>query len=144
VPQRTGQGRRRDGAGAGGAAHGNPFLLEQLLGALSAAGQISSLTGRHVVGDELPSSFLAPSAAPARADPADGPVAAGGSVFDRPFTVRAAAQLLGSGRLIAAAREGAVAAGISLEQGSELAFAHDLLRQAVYTTCPPHPGHPAS
>src|SRR5207247_6869325 len=56
-----------------------------------------------------------------------------GSSFGRPFSVHAAAQLVGqpATTLVPAAEE-AVSAGILLDQDAVLAFAHDLWRQAVY------------
>jgi ATP/maltotriose-dependent transcriptional regulator MalT len=114
---------------------GNPFLVEQLLGTMVAAGQIVARDGiATAVGDELPSTFLAAVAQRLRglSGPAQRLLQAG-SVFARPFTVDAASPLVGaaSAELYPSAEE-AVAAGILVEREECLAFAHDLLREAVY------------
>ncbi|HKS99194.1 MAG TPA: AAA family ATPase, partial [Rugosimonospora sp.] len=115
--------------------HGNPFLLEQSLSALRATGQILIRDGvATVVGDELPSGFLAAVQQRLRGlSPEALRLLRAGTVFGRPFTVHAAAQLAG-GRavdLLVAADE-VTAAGLLVEQDNLLTFAHDLLRQAVY------------
>lgn len=118
---------------------GNPFLLEQYLTALKTTGQILVSEGvASVVGGDLPSSFLSAVDQRLRGLSAQARrLLRAGSVFGRPFTVHAAAQLLGlrPAALVPAAEE-AVSAGVLLEQDSSLAFAHDLLRQAVYDNLP--------
>ncbi len=114
---------------------GNPFLLGQLLEALRDANQLVVSDGiATVIGGELPMGFvdavdqrLGAVSADARA------LLQAGSVFGRPFTVRAAAQLSGVTvtNLISAADE-AVTAGLLAERGAELDFCHDLLREAMY------------
>jgi DNA-binding CsgD family transcriptional regulator len=114
---------------------GNPFLVEQLLGTMVTAAQVAVRDGiATVVGDELPSSFLAAVDQRLRglSEPARRLLQAG-SVFARPFTVDAASSLVGAapaGLYLAA--EEAVAAGILVEREARLAFAHDLLREAIY------------
>jgi DNA-binding CsgD family transcriptional regulator len=114
---------------------GNPFLVEQLLGTMLSAGQVVTRDGiATVVGDELPYSFLA--AVEQRLRGLSGQarrLLQAGSVFGRPFTVDAAAPLVGASPsgLYPAAEE-AVAAGILVEHETRLAFAHDLLREAIY------------
>jgi DNA-binding CsgD family transcriptional regulator/tetratricopeptide (TPR) repeat protein len=114
---------------------GNPFLLEQFLTALKSTGQILVSNGiASVVGDDLPVSFLA--AVDQRLRGLSVQVRwllQAGAIFGRPFSVHAAAHLMGvqAPELLPAA-EDAVSAGLLLAQGSELVFAHDLLRQAVY------------
>jgi DNA-binding NarL/FixJ family response regulator len=114
---------------------GNPFLLGQLLDALRDAEQLVVSDGiATVVGDELPLSFVSAVDQRLRAVSADArALLQAGSVFGRPFTVRAAARLAGVPvtDLISAAEE-AVTAGLFAERGAELEFCHDLLREAVY------------
>jgi DNA-binding CsgD family transcriptional regulator/tetratricopeptide (TPR) repeat protein len=118
-----------------GRGRGNPFLLEQLLRGLNAAGQIRVSEGiATVVGDELPSSFLA--AVQQRLRGLSAPALRlldAGSVFGRAFTIHGAGRLCGIGpaELVGAANE-AMAAGVLVEDDIQLDFAHDLLRQAVY------------
>jgi ATP/maltotriose-dependent transcriptional regulator MalT len=118
---------------------GNPFLLGQLLDALRDADQLAVSDGiATVVGDELPMGFV--SAVDQRLGAVSAEARAllqAGSVFGRPFTVRAAARLAGVAvvKLISAAEE-AVTAGLLAEHGKELDFCHDLLRDAVYAKMP--------
>jgi ATP/maltotriose-dependent transcriptional regulator MalT len=118
---------------AGG--RGNPFLLEQYLTALAATDQILVSGGvASVVGGDLPSSFLSAVDQRLRGLTAQARrLLQAASVFGRPCTLHAAAQLLGvrAAALVPAAEE-AVSAGLLAEQGTGLTFAHDLLRQAVY------------
>ncbi|WP_345540281.1 helix-turn-helix transcriptional regulator [Phytohabitans rumicis] len=115
--------------------HGNPFLLEQYFTALQAAGQILVAEGvASVVGADLPADFRA--AAIERLyglSPQAIRLLQAGSVFGRPFTVHAAAQLWGlrAVELLTAVDE-AVATGVLRARGATLTFAHDLLRQAIY------------
>jgi DNA-binding CsgD family transcriptional regulator/tetratricopeptide (TPR) repeat protein len=115
---------------------GNPFLIEQLLGTMLAAGQVVVREGiATVVGDdELPSSFLAAVEQRLRGlTPPARRLLQAGSVFGRPFTVDAVAPLVGTAapELYPSAEE-AVAAGILTERDARLAFRHDLLREAIY------------
>jgi DNA-binding CsgD family transcriptional regulator len=115
---------------------GNPFLLRQLLDALRDADQLVVSDGiATVVGDELPMGFVSAVDQRLRAVSADArALLQAGSVFGRPFTVRAAARLAGVAvtDLINAAEE-SVTAGLLAEHGKELDFCHDLLREVVYT-----------
>jgi DNA-binding CsgD family transcriptional regulator/tetratricopeptide (TPR) repeat protein len=114
---------------------GNPFLIEQLLGTMLAAGQVVVREGiATVVGDELPWSFLAAVEQRLRGlTPPARRLLQAGSVFGRPFTVDAVAPLVGTAApdLYPSAEE-AVAAGILTERDARLAFRHDLLREAIY------------
>lgn len=122
-----------------GRGQGNPFLVEQLLRGLNAVGQIQVSEGvATVVGDELPSSFL--SAVEQRLRSLSAPALRlldAGSVFGRPFTIHGAAALCGvrPSELVPAATE-AMAAGVLIENDTQLEFAHDLLRQAIYNNMP--------
>jgi len=114
---------------------GNPFLVQQLLGAMLAAGQMVVGEGiATVVGDELPSSFQAVVTQRLRglSDRARRLLDAG-AVFARPFTIDAVAPIVGAppSDLYPAAEE-AVAAGILVERDSRLDFVHDLLREVIY------------
>jgi ATP/maltotriose-dependent transcriptional regulator MalT len=114
---------------------GNPFLLEQYLGALRATGQILVSDGvASVIGDDLPSSFLSAVDQRLRGlSTGARRLLQAGSIFGRPFTVHEAARLLDLrlAELIPAAEE-AVSVGVLVEQGSALVFLHDLMRQAIY------------
>ncbi|TMM36688.1 MAG: LuxR family transcriptional regulator [Actinobacteria bacterium] len=117
------------------AGKGNPFLLEQYLSALKDTGQILIGDGvASVVGGDLPESFLSAVDQRLRGLSAQTRrLLQAGSVFGRPFSLHAAALLVGqpATTLVPAAEE-AVSAGILLDQDAVLAFAHDLWRQAVY------------
>jgi ATP/maltotriose-dependent transcriptional regulator MalT len=114
---------------------GNPFLVEHLLGTMVAAGQVAIRDGiATVVGDELPSSFLAAVEQRLRGlSELARRLLQAGSVFARPFTVDAASSLVGASPAgLYPAAEEAVAAGILVERQARMAFAHDLLREAIY------------
>jgi DNA-binding CsgD family transcriptional regulator len=122
-----------------GRGSGNPFLVEQLLTALRSANQLLISDGTAtVVGDELPSSFLAAVAQRLRglSDEARRLLGAG-SIFGRAFTVHEVAQLIGTGvpGLIPVVEE-AVAAQVLIERQDRLVYAHDLLREAIYHMSP--------
>lgn len=116
-------------------ARGNPFLVEHLLSTLNSAGQIVISGGTAtVIGDEVPSGFL-PAVQRRLRDisPQARQLLDAGCVFGRAFTVHAAAALtaIPVPQLLAAAKE-ALAAGVLVEQDTQLAFTHDLIRQALY------------
>lgn len=119
-------------AGRGG---GNPFLLLQLLTALRQAGQVVIADGVATAKSlELPTGFLDPVSHRLRTLSSDArrllDVA---SVLGRPFTLHEAAALVGRPAVeLVPAVEEAVAECILLERGHELAFHHDLIREAVY------------
>lgn len=115
---------------------GNPFLLEQLLtllgdrGLLRTSGATVGTTGE----DELPSGFLSAVDYQLRhlSDPARRMLEVG-SVFGRPFTLHEAATLLAQPAVtVVRAVEEAVGAHVLIDDGSALAFRHDLVREAVY------------
>jgi len=114
---------------------GNPFLLQELLSALRKAGQLNVDGGRAtVVGTGLPPDFL--TAMHLRLSDLSDQVCRlleAGAVFGRPFTLHEAAALLGCRAvdLVPAATD-AVAAGVLLDGGDELAFRHELIREALY------------
>lgn len=114
---------------------GNPFLLEQLFTALRDAGQVFISDGiATMAGDELPFSFLAAVERRMRMlSPDARRLLEVGSVFNRPFTVHAAASLMRqpAAELVPAVDE-AVDAGTLVGRGSKLAFRHDLVREAIY------------
>ncbi len=118
---------------------GNPFLLEQWLGALRSAGQILINGGTAtVVGDELPSVFLSAVDQRLRGlSVAARRLLQAGAIFGRPFTLHAAASLAGGAALeLMGAADEALGAGVLVEDDTRLTFAHDLLRQAVYNHLP--------
>jgi DNA-binding CsgD family transcriptional regulator len=114
---------------------GNPFLLEELLSALRDAGQVVVDEGvASLATDRLPPVFL--DAVRQRLHDLSEEarrVLRAGSVLGRPFTVHEAAGLVGQSAidLIPAATE-AVAVGALVDNGAELVFRHDLIREAVY------------
>jgi len=116
-------------------AFGNPFLLGQWLLAMSTSRQIRTDGGTAtVIGGHLPASFIA--AVEHRLhglSPIARTLLDCGSIFGRPFTVHAAAQLSGLPvtQLLAGADE-AIGADILHGADARLSFTHDLLRQAVY------------
>lgn len=114
---------------------GNPLLLGQLISTLRDAGQLLISDGiATVIAHELPSSFL--STVKLRLGgmmvETQGLLDAA-SVLGRPFTLHHVAEILGRTpvQLVQAADE-ATAAGLLVESGAELAFGHDLIREAVY------------
>jgi DNA-binding CsgD family transcriptional regulator len=116
---------------------GNPLRIEQLLSALLSTDQIM-VTDRiaTVVGADLPSSFVATVQEILGSLPADARwLLRATSVLDRPFGIEAAARLMGRepAELFTAIDE-VTAAGVLTETPDGLAFAHDLVRQAVQST----------
>jgi DNA-binding CsgD family transcriptional regulator len=134
-----GRGAQRDATvlGLTGRGGGNPFLVIQLLRTLHAAGHVLISDGvATVVGDELPTDFLAAVAQRLRGlSPEALRMLQAGSVLSRPFAIHSAAQLIGARAvdLLPAADE-AVAAGLLVVQDDLLAFGHDLLREAIYNS----------
>lgn len=118
-----------------GRSGGSPFLVEHLLTALRDAGQVLVSDGTATwLGDELPTSLLAEMDQRLRGlSPDARRLLEVGAVLNRPFTLHAAARLVGrsAAELLGAADE-AVGSGTLVESGIELAFRHDLLREAVY------------
>lgn len=114
---------------------GNPFLLWELLTALHGAGQLRICDGQaSVVGDDLPSDFLGAVHRRLR-DLSDGVrrLLEVGAVFGRPFTLHEAAGLLGCRAVdLVPAVTDAVAGGALVDRGEELAFRHELIREALY------------
>ncbi|WP_251056684.1 helix-turn-helix transcriptional regulator [Streptomyces sp. ISL-94] len=123
-------------AGLAADSGGNPFLLGQLLNALEDSGRLHRADGRvEVVGsDTLPGDFLSAVdyqlrhlSVPTRR------LLEAGSVFGRPFLLSEAAGLLGErGVALLAQVEEAVGAHVLVDDGTALAFRHDLIREAVY------------
>ncbi|WP_030442208.1 ATP-binding protein [Actinoplanes subtropicus] len=114
---------------------GHPLRTEKLMKALVATGQLVVAGGvGSVVGDELPSSFvdsvrdlLATLTEPA------GQLVRAVSVFGRPFTVAEAARLAGRPAVeLFPLVEEAMTDFLAEDQDGQLAFAHDLVGQAVY------------
>jgi ATP/maltotriose-dependent transcriptional regulator MalT len=116
---------------------GNPFLLEHLLTALRDAGQVLITDGVATwIGDELPTSFLSAVDRRLRGlSPDVRRLLEAGAVLGRPFTVYAVAKLMGrSPAELCDAADEAVRSGTLVESGIELAFRHDLLREAIYNS----------
>ncbi|MFF3330835.1 helix-turn-helix transcriptional regulator [Streptomyces sp. NPDC002888] len=114
---------------------GNPFLLEQLLTTLVAEGRVvvEDDTASVVEGD-LPDRLLnAVNRRLRDVTPTARRLLDVASVFVRPFTLHEAAGVAGvpAVQLLAAADE-MVRAGVLVDSGSELAFGHDITREAVY------------
>ncbi|BCB79573.1 LuxR family transcriptional regulator [Phytohabitans flavus] len=116
---------------------GNPLQLEQLMRALLRTRQLLVRDGvATVVGDQLPSSFITivdqtMSGLPAQTRRMLG----AGSVLGSRFAVDTLARLLNTrpAELLPSIQE-ATAAKVLVDEGDDLAFAHDLVRQAIYGT----------
>ncbi|GAA0503592.1 helix-turn-helix transcriptional regulator [Paractinoplanes deccanensis] len=118
---------------------GNPLRTEQLIKALVATHQLVVADGiGSVVGDDLPSSFV--DSVREVLDTLSEPAAwllRSVAVFGRPFTFDEAGRLTAHppADLYPLVRE-AMADFLVEDAGGGLAFAHDLVRQAVYNTLP--------
>ncbi|WP_412540831.1 AAA family ATPase [Longispora sp. K20-0274] len=115
----------------------NPFLLRHLLRGLVDAGQILINRGTATVIDgELPQSFLAAVSHRLRGLTALTRRMLGAcAVLGRPFTAYDAAALIGSTAAeVVPAIDEAIAHDLLTEQGVQVAFTHDLIREAVYNT----------
>lgn len=114
---------------------GNPFLLSELLTSLRATGHLRIDHDRATVVDtRLPASFL--SMAHRRLCDLSDQVRRlldAGAVLGRPFTLHEAAGLLGCNAvdLVPVATD-AVDCGMLVDHGDELAFRHELIREALY------------
>ncbi|MFG3494199.1 AAA family ATPase [Streptomyces sp. NPDC047928] len=116
-------------------AGGNPFLLEQLLITVRNAGRVLIADGAAtVVSGGLPADFLgAVHHRMKDLSPEARRLVEVASVFGRPFTMHEAAGLVGcSATGLVLAVEEALKSGTLVEQGTDLAFSHDLIREAVY------------
>ncbi|MBX6749799.1 MAG: AAA family ATPase [Micromonosporaceae bacterium] len=120
-------------------ARGNPLLIELTLTTLITSGQIVVVDSiASVVGDDLPEGLYAAARQLLRElSPAARDLLGAGAVLGRPFSIHEAesVQATAPGHYLAAARE-ALAARVLREEGTQLAFAHDLLRDAVYDGMP--------
>lgn len=118
---------------------GNPFLAEELLCTLRDAGSLSVTRGvAQVSTSQLPATFI--DAVDRRLrdlSPQAHRILEAGSVLGRPFTVHEVAALVGLpvAGVIDAAKE-AVQTEALEDGGHELAFRHDLIREAVYGSLP--------
>jgi DNA-binding CsgD family transcriptional regulator/tetratricopeptide (TPR) repeat protein len=115
---------------------GNPLRIEKLLTALRVTGQLVISGGvATVVGSELPSSFVDTVQDVLASLPADVQwLLRAGSVFARPFGIEAVARLMSRppAELYPLVEE--ALADFLTEESDGLTFAHDLVRQAVYST----------
>lgn len=114
---------------------GNPFLLWELFTALRGTGQLRVRADRvTVVGDDLPSDFL--SAVHRRLRNVSDQVRQlldAGAVLGRPFTLHEAAGMIGCRAVdLVPAVTDAVACGVLVDHDDELAFRHELIRDAFY------------
>ncbi|WP_203780943.1 ATP-binding protein [Paractinoplanes rishiriensis] len=118
---------------------GNPLRTEQLLRALVRTGQLVVVRGvGSVVGDALPSGFV--DAVRELLESLSEPAAwllRSVSVFDRPFDIGEAARLCGRTAMEMAPLVREAMDDFLVEDPlGRLAFAHDLVRQAVYSMLP--------
>ncbi|MGK5685117.1 helix-turn-helix transcriptional regulator [Actinoplanes sp. URMC 104] len=116
---------------------GNPLRIEQLLSALLRTGQIVIADGTAtVVGDDLPSSFVATvrEIMGVLSPPAQWLLRAT-SVLDRPFDIETAARLAGAepAGLFDLIDE-VLDSGILVDDADGMTFRHDLVHQAVHST----------
>ena len=120
-------------------ANGNPLLLELTLTALLAARQIVVSEGyATVVGDELPTGLYAAVRALMRGlSPATNELLNAGAILGRPFTIHEAesVQAKPPNSYLTPAAE-ALAAHVLREEGTQVAFTHDLVRDATYNGMP--------
>jgi ATP/maltotriose-dependent transcriptional regulator MalT len=118
---------------------GNPFLLEEVLTGLREQGQIV-IAGETAtaVAEDLPPSFLTSVQHRLRALSEDvRRLLEAGSVLGRPFTLHEAARILGRSAIeLVPATDEAIRVDTLVDLGSELAFRHDLIREAVYSNLP--------
>jgi DNA-binding CsgD family transcriptional regulator len=117
---------------------GNPLRTGQLLRALAATGQLVVSEGiASVVGAELPSSFV-DSVTEVLESRSEGVrrLLRAASVFARPFTVDAASRLAGLPAVEVFPLLDEAMADFLVEDAGGFAYAHDLVRQAVYSTLP--------
>jgi ATP/maltotriose-dependent transcriptional regulator MalT len=115
--------------------HGNPFLLLELVRAMNSTGQILIRNGTaSAIGGDLPASFPVAVHQQLQSLPEQArSLLQAAAIFGRPFTIHAAARLLGTPVVaLSAAAEEAVIGGMLVEQDTRFAFRHDLLRQALY------------
>ncbi|GAA2588799.1 hypothetical protein GCM10010435_79090 [Winogradskya consettensis] len=117
---------------------GNPLRVGQLLRALRASRQLVITAGTAtVIGGELPSSFV-DTVREVLESLSEGTqwLVRACSVFTRPFGVEAATRLTGHGpaEMYRLVEEGLTE--ILTDAGDGIAFSHDLVRQAVYSTLP--------
>ncbi|BBH71804.1 helix-turn-helix transcriptional regulator [Actinoplanes sp. OR16] len=118
---------------------GNPLRAEQLLKALIATGQLLVTDGvASVIGDDLPSSFVeSVRELLDTLSPEAGLLLRATSVFGRPFGIEEAARLTGRPVTDLYPLVGEAMTDFLVEDGlGGLAFAHDLVRQAVYSMLP--------
>ncbi|MFN2495433.1 MAG: helix-turn-helix transcriptional regulator [Pseudonocardiaceae bacterium] len=118
---------------------GNPFLLRELLAALGETGRLRVDGAQATVVDAgLPSDFL--SAVHRRLSDLSDRVRRlleAGAVLGRPFTLHEAAGLLGARAVeLVTAVTDAVACDVLVDRGTELAFRHELIREALYGALP--------
>jgi DNA-binding CsgD family transcriptional regulator/tetratricopeptide (TPR) repeat protein len=117
---------------------GNPLRIEKLLTALRVTGQLLISGGvASVVGSELPSSFIDTVRDVLDSLPPDAQwVVRAGSVFARPFSVEAVARLVSRPPAELFPLIERALGDFLAEESDGLTFAHDLVRQAVYSTLP--------
>ncbi|MFI5932227.1 AAA family ATPase [Actinoplanes sp. NPDC051494] len=119
-----------------GGCGGNPLRVGQLLRALRASRQLVINDGvATVVGGELPSSFV-DTVNDVLTSLSEGTqrLVRAGSVFTGPFRVQTVARLLGHEPAEVYPQVEEALREVLTEDGDELAFTHDLVRQAVYST----------
>ena len=116
-------------------AAGNPFLVVELVAVLSGGGSLSGVSrdrDRELVG-EVPPAFRRAVLRRLRIDhPQGAPLIRTASILGQRFSLMELSRLTGEpvGR-VATAISGAVEAGVLVDDGSALAFRHDLVRQAL-------------
>ncbi|MCU7722239.1 AAA family ATPase [Actinoplanes sp. KI2] len=116
---------------------GHPLRLEKLLSALLSTDQIMVADRvATVVGEDLPSSFVATVREIMGTLPPEAQwLLRATSVLDRPFTIEAAARLMGREPVaLFGLIDQVTAAGLLVEDADGLVFQHDLVHQAVRST----------
>lgn len=114
---------------------GNPLLVGEMLTTLREAGQLKIVAGRATVMDaRLPTQFLS-TVHQRLCDLSDRVrrLLEAGAVLGRPFTLHEAAGLLGCTAVdLVPAASDAVTCGVLTDRDNELAFRHELIREAIY------------
>jgi hypothetical protein len=121
-------------------AEGNPFLLETTLRSMRSAGRITVAGGAASAdGTALPTDLAAATRTLMMhgLDAATGDLLEAGAVFGRPFSIAEAEAVRATtpNAFLGPAIQ-ALSAGVLRAEGPRLAFAHDLLREAVYRSLP--------
>lgn len=120
-------------------AGGNPFLVQELLAMLVRDGAVSIIEGEaRLATTQLPTGFLQ-SVECRLGDMSERArqLLEAGAIFGRPFSIHEAAALTGQVPLdLISATTEVLQSGALVDDGGELSFRHDLIREVVYDALP--------